>query len=181
MGSREASLRHYNKVLRPKFAALRKAKADNWSRPIDIMDACWAAGHFEGEGTISINQGGITGAYKPVVSLSSTDEQTIDFFCRYWPMKTRGATRRPTENAKLVWTWRLSGAIRIHRFISTIEPHLRTNRCKDRFAVVKQFCEHMLATEYNREGDKTWKIALCAEIRFLNQRGRLPAPKEGMS
>lgn len=134
------------------------------------MDACWAAGHFEGEGTVTILKGGRESNFVPQVSLSSTDQQVIRFFCERWPATTMGY-RILGGNTRPVYTWCVRSSVRVHRFLTDITPYLRTDRVKAKAALVFAFCSHMLAEQYNREGDKGWKVPYVERIRRLNEKG----------
>src|SRR5690242_14193138 len=54
------------------------------ARPPDI-ELAWAAGMFEGEGTVTISAAGRHGYTRPVVTLANTDRQVVDFFQARWP------------------------------------------------------------------------------------------------
>lgn len=45
----------------------------------------WAAGFFEGEGTVTILSTVKAGDTRPKVSMTSTDESMVDFFHARWP------------------------------------------------------------------------------------------------
>jgi hypothetical protein len=158
----------YQRVERPKRAAARAKKAEAWCAEVSDLDLAWASGHFEGEGTVTIHKN-----HTPSVLLASTDEEVIAFFCARWPA-TSLQRRLPNKNCKLVYTWRVASAIRVHRFLEQIFPHLRTGRVKTKARLVLSFCEHLLDAQYNRESDKSWKTPLVAEIRRLNRKGPPP-------
>lgn len=147
MTARDRQRRYYNKHIRPKLAAGRLAKQAAWAGPVPELDACWAAGHFEGEGTVTLQSGGARPfAFKPLVSLSSTDQEVIEFFRSRWPASAL-APRVPTSRSKQVWTWRLSGAVRVHRFLGDVRPHIRTSRVLEKVDVVARFCERLLSEQ----------------------------------
>lgn len=91
----------------------------------------WAAGLFEGEGSISIKlvsdkKGGFYGPYLEV-SLTSTDEDVILSFCRtvglgrvYGPYKRSG--RKPH------WVWAAYQTPEIRGFLEELKPYMHSRR-----------------------------------------------------
>ncbi len=177
MTGRTAAKRYYDRHIRPKRAAERRAKMDAWCRSVSHDDSCWAAGHFEGEGTISIQSAGrrFPMQFKPMVALASTDKDIISFFSDRWPTVIC-KPRKPTANSRLVYQWRLYGTLRVLRFLEDIYPHIRTSRVRVKAEIVMAFCERLQSCEYNREGDKSWKLPLVEAIRWLNRRGTSMPP-----
>jgi hypothetical protein len=173
MSSKERQKRHYDQTIRPRLAAARREKMENWARSVSFSDLEWIAGHFEGEGTVTILNGGRLGNFKPAVSLASTDKEVIDILNSRWPAYIVGP-RRPTDNSRQVWTWRITGALRVHYFLMSIQPHIRTNRVRSKVSVVLNFCERLVSEEYNRESNKSWKAPLVKIIRDMNTRGCRP-------
>lgn len=169
---REAMRRRYHKVIRPQKAAARQAKTEAWAHSVSFEDLEWIAGHFEGEGTVTISSTGRANSFKAVLSLASTDQDVIEIFNKRWPGSIWGP-HRPTERANPVWTWRISGAARVLYFLTSIDRHLRTKRVRDKAKLVAEFCLRMMGEEYHRT-DKTWRRDFAARIRRLNHRGTAP-------
>lgn len=128
----------------------------------------WAAGTFEGEGTVTITRSGRRGYTRPLVMLTSTDPEMIDVFQKRWP----GCVKhyQPKGNARIAHTWTLNVRPAIARFLWDISPFLKTDR-------VRQKAELVLADIGSRvQGAKgSHYLAECHErrevIRALNKRG----------
>ncbi len=81
----------------------------------ETKELYWAAGLFEGEGCIFLNQGGARvrkyGYKRASLSLGMTDEDSVQGFAKAVGVgNVRGPFLRttPTPNAKPVWEWRIS-------------------------------------------------------------------------
>lgn len=71
---------------------------------------------------------------RPLVTLSSTDRQCVDFFDDRWPGNRR--TFLPKGNARVAYTWNLNSGERIEIFLLDILPHIRTERVRQKITVV---------------------------------------------
>ncbi len=116
--------------------AARNARVKN--RPkIRRADCIWAAGHFEGEGTVTLTKGGRIMNVRPCVTLSSTDRECTAFFQDRWPGHWRSfIPRSVTGNVRRAYTWTLSSGERIEIFLADILPHVRTQRVREKIEIV---------------------------------------------
>lgn len=160
---------------REKRFDLRKEKIATWKREISDIDLCWAAGHFEGEGTITISAKQREGYARPTASLCSTDLQVIELFNSWWPTSRAGCKPRfpkCNSNAKPVHRWEINSAFKVRAFIDQIEPFLKTDRCKEKFVVVSEFTNKVLEPS---QGVRKQRYPEYKEmIMRLNHRGIAP-------
>jgi hypothetical protein len=158
---------------RERRSSERQQRIEEWKRPISEIDLSWAAGHFEGEGTISISSGRRKGYARPLASLCSTDQQVIALFDLWWPSSMAGiAPRVPTENSRPVYRWGINSAVKVRAFIDQLSPFLRTDRCKQKFDLVGEFVDRILAPHTGKEKPRFPEY--IDRIRQMNRRGSLP-------
>jgi len=167
-----AKQRWYDKE-RAQRASARAARIESWKRDISPADLAWAAGHFEGEGTISISAERRNGYARPLASLASTDREIIELFSAWWPTSIAGKKPRvPSANARPVYRWEINSASKVRAFIDQIGPYLRTARCRAKFEVVSEFTDKVLAPHQGKV--KQRHPEYIALIRRLNHRGSAP-------
>lgn len=168
-----ASQKHRQTKREAARAALLLERSARVRAPAD--DLAWAAGMFEGEGTVTITKaGGSSGFYRygntrALVSLTSTDPEIVAFFHARWPGVLRSFT--PRGNAKQATTWTLNVGEAIWRFLDDLEPHLRTGAERLKFSIVKADVESRIQgsrdPKYRQERHERRML-----IRSLNRRGR---------
>jgi hypothetical protein len=128
----------------------------------------WVAGHFEGEGTVSIVRSGKRGYTRPIVTLTSTDRQVIDVIQDRWPGCVK--TYQPKGNARPAHRWTLNVRPAIARFLWDMMPLLKTERVRRKAELV---LEDIGARVQGARGEDY--LAQCHErreqIRALNHRG----------
>jgi len=152
-------------------AARRAVQLAAWARPITAMDACWAAGHFEGEGTILIHQKPRgTSRFSPRVSLISTDKEVIDFFCELWPARVHGPYQPNSPNAKVQYGWTVTDAFKVREFLLRLLPYFKRTLVRKRAAILIEFCDQALAN-YRQRGQDPWKEQAYEILKALNHRG----------
>lgn len=94
-----------------------------------MLELAWAAGLFEGEGTVTIIGQGKKRRYtRPIVTLSSTDSEIVDFFQKRWPGNLRWYLPKKSLNAKPAISWTLQNRTAIKRFLNDIRPYIQTAR-----------------------------------------------------
>lgn len=88
-------------------------------------DLVWAAGFFDGEGTVSISRSHPTAtrkAYRALqVSVGQVVRGPLDLLRNRW-----GGTVRPVRG-RCMWHWRVC-AFRARQFLQQVLPHLRVKR-----------------------------------------------------
>lgn len=168
-----SAAKRYQAKERARRASERAARIEAWKRAIDPASLAWAAGHFEGEGTISISAERRNGYARPLASLASTDRQVIELFNAWWPTSIAGKKPRyPTPNARAVYRWEINSAAKVRAFIDQIGPYLRTERCRAKFEIVSEFTDKVLAPHEGKV--KQRHPEYIALIRRLNHRGSAP-------
>lgn len=134
-------------------------------------DLRWAAGMFEGEGTVTIARRGRDDTYRVVVILGNTDEQVVDFFYQrwgYWKQPAYGSR----EGRQPAWYWTAAGP-GAEVFLRDIRPYLRTDRVRRKVELALGFRDHQSRSR-RRQSDPRYKERqreLYAQMRILNRRG----------
>jgi hypothetical protein len=137
-------------------------------------DLHWAAGLFEGEGTVTIAVRNRDETYRIVVSIANTDRQVIDWFQSRWPGYVQGAYgKRPRR--KPAWYWTLIGP-RAEAFIRQLRPFLRTERVRRKVELAIAFRDHQHSTGHKGGPAvpidyKSTQRRMYQEMRSLNARG----------
>lgn len=158
--------RRYRARLSAKKIARLQARIDGRTRWPDV-DLAWAAGMFEGEGTITI-----TGARKysrSVVCLTSTDFQIVQFYQDRWPGLVIDNPQRKAAH-KPARTWRLQGNF-IVGFLLDILPFLRTEAEREKAELVLE-SQRARWAGYRMAGHLDRIEKFKTRIRHLNLRGR---------
>lgn len=99
-----------------------------------VASLSWAAGTFEGEGTVTITRSGRRGYTRPLVMLTSTDQNMVSFFHSRWTGVM--TSHLPKGNAKVAHTWTLNVRPSIARFLWDIMPFLKTDRVRRKAELV---------------------------------------------
>jgi hypothetical protein len=136
----------------------------------------WAAGLFEGEGTITIAKRSLDMTYRIVVIVGNTDRQIIRFFQTRWPGWVQPAYgERPGR--KPSWCWTVAGPAAVD-FITEILPYLITSRVrqKARLALLFRKNQSRRKRDWNKSSYKPIQARLYARMRVLNKRGVDRAP-----
>ena len=134
-----------------------------------VDDLHWAAGLFEGEGTVTIARSG--GTKRPWLTqtrvlVGNTDKEVVDFFLLRWGGRVRPIPPS-TKRARPSFEWALVGA-QAAFFLQDIRAYLRTVRVQTKVELV-------LKSETIRRADpfraRDTLQEMMAEIRVLNRRG----------
>lgn len=141
--------------------------------PISPVDAAWAAGHFEGEGTVTLVRGGRVMHVRPLVSLSSTDKAAVDFFHDRWPGNRRSFVPKSVNgNNRMAHTWVLNSGERIQGFLLDILPQIRTERVRNKIRVVLEDIEDRGL--YQQQPEAKIRSGQRREVmQRLNAKGRM--------
>ena len=93
------------------------------------LELAWAAGFFEGEGSVRISKASYRNYGALIVSVTNTDLSTIEFLHDRWGGSVHAAASIPPRRA--YWRWTCAswlGAI----FLEQILPYMRTNKYRVR-------------------------------------------------
>lgn len=99
-----------------------RKKADLMST---IQDICYAAGFFDGEGSVLIQKPGRTCSYRLRVSASQTTVEPIEWLRQRWGGSVR--IRKAKENRKTVWEWAITTQLAL-KFLTDVRPFLLVKR-----------------------------------------------------
>ena len=167
--SRERSRRSYEKQRQKRLDTRRARIAARRSPPGD--ECIWAAGHFEGEGTVTIMSGAKTNLYRPAVSVTSTDSSVINFFQLRWPgYVSRTVREKEGKRYRDAFTWRLSAHDKIESFLLDMLPHLKTMRVREKAALLIDDIRDRVQMRRTPE-ERRRKAERMARMRALNKRG----------
>jgi hypothetical protein len=149
----------------------------------DPIDAAWAAGIFEGEGTVTISSAGRRnhGSYGRIVcTLTNTDFQMVKIFDNLWKPKNL-LTHNPSgsRNARLSLVWKIEGD-HAWLFMRDILPFVKTDRVREKLllAMAAQKSKRERTSqglEYRKE-----QLAFRQRMRELNRRGRRDSSEEAV-
>lgn len=102
-------------------------------------ELAWAAGLFEGEGTVRISSATRNGLGHLAVIISNTDLQVLEFFQQRWPGYLKPMTGMRVDQ-RPAWQWAIA-ANKAATFLRAIAPFLITNRVKEKANVGLRFQE----------------------------------------
>ena len=170
--------------MRKKIVARRKARLAARRARIRARvqpprpDRIWAAGLFEGEGTVTLLLDRRGGGTAPLVSVVSTDPDVTGYFQDRWPGHVRGFhPKSQSGRCCKAYTWRLHANEKIEGFLLDILPHIRTPRVREKAKLL--LADIRDRTQYRRTpAERRRKLARKAKMRELNKRG-LDAPRAG--
>jgi len=136
-----------------------------------MAERLWAAGLFEGEGTISIRSTGKQPLTQPHVSVVSTDRRIIDVFNALWPGRIeRRIPNSKNDLARDAFLWILRSQEAVEGFLLDIRPCLKTRRmCRKADLVVEDIRDRMMRRQ--TPGVRRRTHARMVRIRMLNKRG----------
>lgn len=133
------------------------------------IELAWAAGLFEGEGSVRINgfRPNALGALS--VELANCDMEIIEFFRARWGGAVRTAKLKPPR--RQAYYWRLA-ARQAAAFLEELRPYLRTARYRARadLAIVYQF-QKVNSRENRTPAYRDRQQAFYEEMAALNIRG----------
>jgi hypothetical protein len=114
---------------------LKRGCVDDRNKPpfaenLSVQELAWAAGLFEGEGSVRISKPMLRNWGSLVASVTNTNEQIVDFFQNRWPGRKRPATGlRPDQ--KPAWVWVLA-ARRAAVFLEAIRPFVVSDKVRQK-------------------------------------------------
>ena len=150
--------------------AARRERIRRRPRP-SRADCSWAAGLFEGEGTISLSRLRKRRTTLMRVTVVSTDRSVVRFFETRWP-GTVVSHRPDTRNgrARLAYVWSLSSCDAIEGFLLDLRPHLRTARVRRKARLMLQDVRARI--ELRRTDEALAEMtARMEQMQRLNRRG----------
>lgn len=148
--------------------------APGLSLPRDVItleDLHWAAGLFEGEGTVTIGVRKSDETYRLICCVGNTDPQVIEFFHQRWGGWVQPAYGdRPGR--KPAWMWTVAGP-RAQNFAESILDHVRTDRVRRKLLLGLEFrsFQSRNGRASSGLGYKERQRSIYEALRALNRRG----------
>lgn len=140
---------------------------------VPALEMAWAAGLFEGEGTVRIARPGKRQLGTLVVSVVNTDRQILDFFQQRWPGYCKLATGRP-DGTRPAWVWVIA-ARQAAAFLDDLLPYLQTERVRRKAELGLAFQDaRRLGARGEAYREASWDY--YRQMLALNQRGVKPMP-----
>ncbi len=139
-------------------------------KPVDLA---WAAGVFEGEGSIRINPSTKRNNGALLVDMVNTDPEMVQFFQTYWPGYMRGPlSRRGDGNWRDYYRYR-SAAWVAARFLTDVLPYLRTERMRGKaeLGLAYQAQKSKLSTVNRTPEYRARQVWFYEQMAALNLRG----------
>ena len=134
----------------------------------------WAAGLFEGEGTITIRSTGAAGHTMPEVSMVSTDAQVVEVFQTLWPGHTERYTPKSrTGRARQAIRWKRNATEAVEGFLLDLYPYFKTARVRTKADLLMEDIRDRVELRLT-PGRKQRLRARMARMRRLNRRGTGP-------
>lgn len=134
-------------------------------------ERAWAAGLFEGEGSIRINKATKRNLGHLVVSVTNTDREILDFFQARWPGHMK-PTRGLRVDQREAWQW-LTAANKAAAFLCDLMPFFQTSRVieKAKFALDYQGDKSSLKAVYLSDRYREEQFNAYLWMKELNVRG----------
>jgi hypothetical protein len=134
------------------------------------LELAWAAGLFEGEGTISINKAHTKTLGMLRCMVGNTDKEIVDFFLQRWGGHWHEV--KASGHKRTAWKWSVA-AKKAARFIADIAPYLRTTRVKEKAALGLEYQAQKSLRYWVRRSNEYRATQLSYYIRMkeLNVRG----------
>ncbi len=143
------------------------------------LELSWAAGLFEGEGTVAIYGGGRRPYTRLKVMVTNTDFEIISFFEDRWNGNVyERAALKAGKNARATKTWTL-GSKRAEDFLRDIAPFIRTARVRAKIDLA--FESQAARRRGNRRNVEEYRLtnqAFRMRMAKLNERGFKPSERE---
>jgi hypothetical protein len=136
---------------------------------VPVEDAAWAAGFFEGEGSVRIGKATTRTLGSLCCSVVNTDKECIDFFQRRWPAHVRPATGlRPGQRPAWIW---VATARHAAAFLAEIQPHLRTERVRRKVRLGLDYQAQKTLGGHQGPEYRAAQQRYYLEMKTLNRRG----------
>jgi hypothetical protein len=100
------------------------------------LDLAWAAGMFEGEGSVRINTPTRRNLGALLCDMVNTDVEVIAFYQGRWPGYMRQVAATPPRRP--FYRWRISSGVAAE-FLNDILPYLRTARVREKALLGLEF------------------------------------------
>jgi hypothetical protein len=136
---------------------------------ISDLELSWAAGFFEGEGTVRINKPSRRNWGALVVSTVNTDQEAVDWFQSRWPGYMKPATGLGPRQ-KPAWAWVIA-ARQAAAFLESIRPFVVRARVLEKIDHGLAFQAQKRRGQFDEEYEEA-QFNAYLWMRHLNKRGR---------
>ena len=134
-------------------------------------ECIWAAGYFEGEGTVTLHSTPRAGLTRPEVSMASTDKSMVEYFHARWPGTCWSYIPKSKNSlAREAFCWRLGACDTVECFLLDILPHLASRRVRKKADLLIEDIRDRLKCGRTPEVRQRKKERLL-KMRELNRRG----------
>lgn len=138
---------------------------------MNAVDVAWAAGMFEGEGSVRINTPTARNLGALFVDLVSIDEPIPAFFRDRWGGSVRHVPS-PAGNRLPYWRWRCASR-QADAFLADIRPFMRVPRAIEKADLGREFQAQKRAGsgECRTDEYRQLQVAYYELMKTLNERG----------
>lgn len=134
---------------------------------IPQLELAWAAGLFEGEGSVRISKPAARNWGSLNVDVPNTDQKIVQFFATRFGGSTKHVPAKGKRRA--YWRWRVA-SIEAAAFLTAIRPFVRTNRVREKIDVGLAYQRQKRASRFTEEyRQEQWEAYWW--MRELNVRG----------
>jgi hypothetical protein len=150
--------------------AAREAQLELRQKP-PLRDIAWAAGLFEGEGSVGLHSNHQRRYSRLRISVTSTDIEIVEFFHERWGGTVRSCGfASPRANEAFVWM--LQGPATLP-FLLDLLPEIRRQRIRERFAIaIESQKMRRMGVEDPAYHERLQELQ--RQLYVLNKRGREP-------
>jgi hypothetical protein len=138
--------------------------------PIDSNDLAWAAGIFEGEGSIRISPATRRNLGHLTATIANTDYEMLEWFNARWPGYFKVSSNVGT-NWRPAWWWMIA-AKKAAVFLRAIQPYVKTRRVQMKIELGLRFQDNKRVGHPRSPEYATRQRAFFLEMKALNVRGR---------
>ena len=163
----DARLRVERNVRRLK-ERLRKDATRPFKKP-SVRELGWAAGCFDGEGTVTIGGAGFRNFPQSRVLLTNTDREVVDFYVKRWGGRIR-PRKHPSERSRRPYEWAV-WARNMRWFLRDILPHVQRSVVREKISIVLEIEKMRISAPKARLTRRLVRRAV-KRLRRLNRRGR---------
>lgn len=134
-------------------------------------ELAWAAGMFEGEGSVRINSSTARNLGALLVDLPNTDRALVEWFQKRWPGYFRQG--RLAGNKRDYWRWRIA-SLQAASFLIAIEPHIIGNK-RERVLLGIEYQKQKRPSHFHNceDGYRDRQRDYYERMKVLNERGAL--------
>lgn len=134
-------------------------------------ELAWAAGMFEGEGSVRINIATQRNLGALLVDMVNTDVEIVAFFQARWPGYMRGVAGR--DRCRDFYRWRAAAHVAA-AFLNDVLPYLRTMRVREKALLGLDYqAQKSMSARVNRTAEYAERQRdYYSRMAHLNLRGR---------